>query len=545
MPTYQIKAPNGKTYHIDGPAGASDADVQSEVMRQFPDAAPPSPPKAKPDTSRLQGFLLGATKALDNASDLAVKIPGVRVADSWLDSKLGLPNQAELVARHEIRRQNNARPGYQALGNIGGTLPTLALRGGAAIQGAATGALLSDKKGVGGRLFDAGVGAASGAIGKGALDAAGYALKPVVSKGAQLLRQAGVPLTLGQLASGGKGLLARATSSIEEGMTSIPFLGDAVTAARDRGVVAFNRSRLSKALAAGTGKALPEDMVPGKAAIAHVGDRLSEGFESVVPNLSAAADPKFLAGAANVKREYFQTLPPALQQTFSAVLQAAVANKSNGGKISGKALQTAERIIKQKADRYSGSAVASEQELGAALKEIHTQFYDWMIRQNPKYAKSLQGLRAGWAELATIEKAAGGQGNHTGLFTPKGYAAAARAADTSVRKRATTRGTARDQETIDAAGTMLSNTLPDSGTAKRGMIGLGVLAGGAKVVNPALAVPAAMMASYTKTGQRALNSFVFKTRPKSVQQAGELLKLLGKGAPLVVPPLLARKSRPE
>lgn len=53
--TYQIKAPNGKTYQIDGPAGASDEDVRAQVLRQYPDAggtAPkpkaPAPPKARP-----------------------------------------------------------------------------------------------------------------------------------------------------------------------------------------------------------------------------------------------------------------------------------------------------------------------------------------------------------------------------------------------------------------------------------------------------------------------------------------------------------------
>ena len=38
MPTYSIKAPNGKTYSLDGPAGASQEDVQAEVLRQHPDA---------------------------------------------------------------------------------------------------------------------------------------------------------------------------------------------------------------------------------------------------------------------------------------------------------------------------------------------------------------------------------------------------------------------------------------------------------------------------------------------------------------------------
>lgn len=47
MPTYAIKAPNGKTYQIDGPAGASDDAVRMQVLKQFPEAAG-SPAPAKP-----------------------------------------------------------------------------------------------------------------------------------------------------------------------------------------------------------------------------------------------------------------------------------------------------------------------------------------------------------------------------------------------------------------------------------------------------------------------------------------------------------------
>jgi len=39
MPTYRITAPNGKTYQINGPAGATDEQVRAEVMRQNPDIA--------------------------------------------------------------------------------------------------------------------------------------------------------------------------------------------------------------------------------------------------------------------------------------------------------------------------------------------------------------------------------------------------------------------------------------------------------------------------------------------------------------------------
>lgn len=39
MATYSIQAPDGHTYSIEGPEGASQEDVQAEVLRQFPEAA--------------------------------------------------------------------------------------------------------------------------------------------------------------------------------------------------------------------------------------------------------------------------------------------------------------------------------------------------------------------------------------------------------------------------------------------------------------------------------------------------------------------------
>lgn len=43
MPTYEITAPNGQTYRIDGPEGATDEQVRAQVLKQFPDAAHRSP----------------------------------------------------------------------------------------------------------------------------------------------------------------------------------------------------------------------------------------------------------------------------------------------------------------------------------------------------------------------------------------------------------------------------------------------------------------------------------------------------------------------
>lgn len=64
MPTYEIQAPNGKMYSIEGPAGASDDQVRTEVLRQFPEAgaaaAPSASAPARDTTAGLHPGMLAA-----------------------------------------------------------------------------------------------------------------------------------------------------------------------------------------------------------------------------------------------------------------------------------------------------------------------------------------------------------------------------------------------------------------------------------------------------------------------------------------------------
>jgi len=55
MPVYKIKAPDGNTYSINGPEGATDEQVRQKVLEQHPTAANPTQLKAAP--SRLQMFI--------------------------------------------------------------------------------------------------------------------------------------------------------------------------------------------------------------------------------------------------------------------------------------------------------------------------------------------------------------------------------------------------------------------------------------------------------------------------------------------------------
>lgn len=70
MPLYRITAPNGRTYQIEGPAGASDADVAQAVMSQYPEAgnAPPETTALGQVKEAFKGLAPGAIGLLESAA---------------------------------------------------------------------------------------------------------------------------------------------------------------------------------------------------------------------------------------------------------------------------------------------------------------------------------------------------------------------------------------------------------------------------------------------------------------------------------------------
>jgi len=70
MPTYEMRAPNGRTYRITGPAGATDAQVRAKILEQFPESGKR---RAAP---RNRGTGIGAVDtALDNINEILIGVP--------------------------------------------------------------------------------------------------------------------------------------------------------------------------------------------------------------------------------------------------------------------------------------------------------------------------------------------------------------------------------------------------------------------------------------------------------------------------------------
>lgn len=160
MPTYSIRAPNGKTYTVTGPAGATQAQVQAEVLRQHPDAG-------RGDTrpkSFWRGFVDELGKAGANAAALQERIDPVLQIPALLADLTGhgdLKLSSRMDRTNAVLSRGSKYQGSTAgriAGGVVGTLPTMAIPGvgavagraapflNAAIQGGASGMLLSDKR---------------------------------------------------------------------------------------------------------------------------------------------------------------------------------------------------------------------------------------------------------------------------------------------------------------------------------------------------------------------------------------------------------------
>lgn len=167
MPTYSIKAPDGRTYRITGPVGATQEQIQAEVLRQHPNASGRGGPDNRPK-SFWEGVKEGFHPVAQNFDRIASNInPLMLAADA-----LGLVDTAGTRKKVDARFQQNqasASSRGSTLGKIAGgvvgTLPTLIVPGGPVLQGALGGALMNEDGTLKGVARDAVIGGVGGKAG--------------------------------------------------------------------------------------------------------------------------------------------------------------------------------------------------------------------------------------------------------------------------------------------------------------------------------------------------------------------------------------------
>lgn len=512
------------------------AHLPDGTVLEFPDDAPDDvidrtvkAHVANPKNNSINtGIEAGFRKPIDNAAELLSNIPVVGPAVDKLGQRFGLPSTADAVAYNTAGRSNNTRKGAQIAGNIMGTAPLAAFGGGPVVQGGLSGAALTDAKDPWNIAGDTLFGAASSKLVSSGLNKLGAVVSPQIDKGMRALNEMGVPMTLGQIASGGKGLFNRFVAGTEENLAKLPYVGDAINAARDRGTRGYYNGVLAR-----TGVKVPENIPMGHESHSYIGGKLSSQYESILPKLRVEADDKLKTGFLELGSTIKRTLPEDRYKQFLGILDEAGLADTGGLNIDGRKLQHADRVLRFYSEKFGKSGDPNNQILGDAFGNLRQQFRSLNLRQNPEYAPQLQAINKAWRELSLIKKAAGDANKGEGVFTPAKYAQAAR-------------GSRTNQEVTRSADRFLPNRSPDSGTP-RGLatsyLFMGGLPAAGASINPLAAIPALAAPTYTEAGQRALNKFVFAPR-------GPVAKAVGKGfrkgaelAPMLVPPLLLPQTK--
>jgi hypothetical protein len=430
------------------------------------------------------------------------------------------------------------------VGNITGKVasvgPLLAVPGtqglaGAGLVGSLQGALEPTAEGES-RGLNAAKGAVLNAGANLGLKLVGKAIKPVVDSSVQKLVNSGVIPTIGQTIGG-------YAKRAEDALTSVPIVGDLIKNAQKRSIEDFNTAAINRVLKP-IGKSLEKDVEPGYQAVAKAHETVSNAYDELLPKMKASPDKDFLESLSSIK-EATSLLPEAQAKQFHTILDHVINKRMTGDVATGDSVKLIQTELRQYAQKFSGKQNdANSQILGELLNDVKSSFDDLLSRQNPKLAGQLKNINTAYANLTRVERAAASTGAPSGVFTPSQLNTAVKAKDTSLNKRQFSQGKALMQDLSEAGKNVLSQKIPDSGTAYRMLLPYALGGGAAYASDKGYISPGTALAviatagAYSKPGQLALKTllterpdFIKNLSPKIIEKLGITRQLLSTLAP--------------
>lgn len=549
-----LKAGYSPTEVVDFLAKDSGFDVQGARKAGYTDQEliphlRPSSAAPVSNVSNTDRFLQGMKDPIDGGAQLLTHILPSSVVEkgnqlnNWLADKTGIVGKLpeggvdQQVKEIDAKFKTDGFDGYRMLGNVAspanlaiaskipaaGSLMNRAVAGGAGgvMSGMLSPVASDDYAGEKQKQMTV-----SGGVGT-ALPVVGNAVSRVISPKAsvnpdvQLLRSEGVNPTIGQTLGGW-------ANKLEEKLQSVPFMGDAISSMRNSSREDLNRAAINRAVAPIGAKV---DKV-GQEGVKEAGDLLSGAYQKALDNLSFVKFDKNFANDLTQLQSMASGLEPKFQDKFNKVLADRFGSRLSGnGSMLGDAYKKVYSDIGKDAATFSGMENAAARDYGSALKQLQNLMNQQVTRGgNPEAAKLMAAADKGYANLVRVEGAAKAAMNSDGVFTPAQLNMAVRQADTSVRDRATARGTALMQDLSGAGQNVLGNKVPNSGTIDRGLaVGLG----GAAIADPVItgSVLASGILGYSPLAQKLMTAAV-ANRPQAAQPIAEGMK---KAFPFLIP----------
>ena len=331
----------------------------------------------------------------------------------------------------------------------------------------------------------------------------------------ELLKEAGVNPTIGQTLGGW-------ANKAEEKLQSLPIMGDAITAARNKANKGFETAVYDKTLEK-IGDKLPQG-VSGRDALVYTENALKTNYDDVLGKIGAIKKDEIFTSKVDNLKDLVNKLvmPKAEKAKFASALNDVEESINKNGFMTSDAYKAIESSLGQDVRKLGASTNIYEGKISTAVKQLQEELRGLLQRNAGGYADDLGKANSGWALFKRAQNSAGKLGAEDGAFTPGQYLNSVRALDKSKDKGAFARGSALGQELGDAGKTILANKVPDSGTAQRILYGTGAVASGA--LNPAIPIGLFTGAgAYMSPVQKLLSGAVTQ-RPESAVQLAELIR---------------------
>jgi hypothetical protein len=339
-----------------------------------------------------------------------------------------------------------------------------------------------------------------------------------------------VPLTIGQAVSQ-SGLPGRIVKGLEDRVSGIPVIGDAVNARRLEGLQKMNSKAFDRAL-----EPIKETAAGqfGETAVADAQDKVSNAFSKALAGKAANLDHGFIVDATKAKMG-LEKLPERVRGEVNNSIDEVVNNYfDDGGQISGENMQALLRELGSIKRGYQGDPLGHR--IGKVVDQFSDSVENLFRRQAPDVMPQYDAAKQAFKRVSTLEDAVLRAKNTNGVFTSGQLGMSNRANTIKFGgKHAAAAGGGEFHDFQRNMQDVLPSKVPDSGTAGRLLVPGALIAGagGAGAANgdaeKGLTLGALLAMAYSRSGQRVLTSAVLK-RGTAAKAAGQAVK---KAAPLL------------
>ena len=451
-----------------------------------------------PETS--QNIINVGRAMTEGASKEFPKATGAGQIASYLAPAMGLQKGLNVAT--------NAAKEIPAAANIIGKIPSYATAmGEQAAIGGATSALTTPTDENRGKATA--IGAGLGALGVPGIELGSRVLSPLMTPDVKKMIAEKISMTPGQIMGG-------FLKSFEDKATSIPIVGEAINAARRKGIEDFNRAAYKRVVEPINGE-IP--IATGRQGIRSLKNQLEDSYDALLPKLSFKPDAVLFDSLSSLKKNVAGLKVDDATMVSNDVKDMIQSRMSDKGIIDGNNFKVLEEDFKKIIGDYKGST-GSQATIGRAYQQAFADIRESLGRNNPQFADELAKINTGYANYARI-RSAGSRAGTSETFTPNQLSAAVRSADKSAGKGETATGQALMQDLTDAAERILPSEIKDSGTGGR-----------IAFTNLKEWLLGAATAAPYMPGGRQITQALLTQRPETAKELAKLLKIpqVGTGA---------------